>query len=126
MFRIENIIDDNKSNYIKLVESLFIGRNIIYVGPMKGKNAKIPNFINPLKILKIPEKNAFEKYDFNSYASKEILKKYHNPLVIIVGGTTASVLSYDLNMSGITCYDFGQFYRIYKEDPTKQLRTMNI
>ena len=31
----------------------------------------------------------------------------------MVGGTTASAISYELNLSNITCYDFGQYYRLY-------------
>ena len=42
-------------------------------------------------------------------------KNYKNPLVVVVGGTTAAALSYELNMTNITCYDFGQFNRFYKQ-----------
>lgn len=118
-FRVEDIIDDDITSYIRLVKSLFVGRNIIYVGPMKEKNAQIPEFLNPKKILKIPVKNAFKKYDSIFTQIKKYCKNYNNPLVVVVGGTTASVLSYDLNMSGITCYDFGQFQRIYQKNLNK-------
>mgnify|MGYP001468817735 CR=1 FL=1 len=32
-----------------------------------------------------------------------------------MGGITASVISYELNMSNITCYDFGQYERLHKK-----------
>ena len=46
---------------------------------------------------------------------KKLSENHKNPLVVIVGGTTASAISYELNMSNITCYDFGQFNRLYKK-----------
>lgn len=112
-FRIREVIDNDMDDYIRLIESLFIGRNVIYVGPMEGKNSEVPEFLKPLEVLKIPEKNAFEKYKEILKKIKLLCEKYENPLVVMVGGTTASALSYELNLSNITCYDFGQFNRLY-------------
>ena len=112
-FRTVNVDDNNMKHYLSLLKSLFIGRKIIYVGPMQGKNKEIPHFMSPSEILKIPKKNAFEKFDEIVTQIKILCSKYRNPLVVIVGGTTASVISYELNMSNITCYDFGQYQRLY-------------
>lgn len=114
-FRIFNVIDDDIDGYIKLIKSLFIDRKIIYVGPLEGKNPDIPDFISPAAIIKIPEKNAFEKFDFILSQIKDLCKKFKDPLVIIVGGITASAISYELNIANITCYDFGQYNRLYKK-----------
>ncbi len=114
-FRILNVDDNDMEHYLRLIKSLFIKRKIIYVGPMQGKNPDIPEFITPLEILKIPEKNAFEKFDIIIKQIKKLCANYVNPLVIIVGGTTACAISYELNMSNITCYDFGQYNRLYKK-----------
>ena len=107
--------DDDMEGYIRLIKSLFDRQEIIYVGPLEGKNSKIPDFIIPSEILRIPENNAFEKYDSIVRQIKKLCLNYKNPLVVIVGGTTASAISYELNMSDITCYDFGQYDRIYKK-----------
>ena len=114
-FRILDVLDNDMENYISLVKSLFIGRKIIYVGPLVGKNPDIPNFIIPSEVLKIPEKNAFDQFEKIILEIKQLSKKYENPLVVIVGGITASVISYELNMSNITCYDFGQYERLHKK-----------
>tara|TARA_B100001109_G_C18743655_1_gene417823 strand:+ start:26 stop:850 length:825 start_codon:yes stop_codon:yes gene_type:complete len=114
-FRIRQVLDNDIDDYIRLIESLFIGRNVIYVGPMQGKNLEVPAFLKPLEFLKIPEKNAFEKYKEILEQVKMLCEKYENPLVVMVGGTTASALSYELNLSNITCYDFGQYERLYKK-----------
>ena len=68
-----------------------------------------------MEFLQIPEKNAFEKFQQILKEIKELCEKYNNPLVVIVGGTTASAISYELNISNITCYDFGQYFRLYKK-----------
>ena len=94
-FRIFNVIDDDIDGYIKLIKSLFIDRKIIYVGPLEGKNPDIPDFISPAAIIKIPEKNAFEKFDFILSQIKDLCKKFKDPLVILVGGITASAISYE-------------------------------
>ena len=112
-FRIIEVLDENMDDYLKLVESLFNGRDVIYIGPLQGKNPDIPAFLKPKEIIKIPEKNAFEKFDEILKEITNRSKNYKNPLVVLVGGTTASALSYELNMSNITCYDFGQFNRLY-------------
>lgn len=112
-FRIIEVLDENMDDYLKLLESLFNGRDVIYIGPLQGKNPDIPAFLKPKEIIKIPEKNAFEKFDEILKEITNRSKNYKNPLVVIVGGTTASALSYELNMSNITCYDFGQFNRLY-------------
>ena len=112
-FRIIEVLDENMDDYLKLVESLFNGRDVIYIGPLQGKNPDIPAFLKPKEIIKIPEKNAFEKFDEILKEFTNRSKNYKNPLVVLVGGTTASALSYELNMSNITCYDFGQFNRLY-------------
>jgi hypothetical protein len=114
-FRIYDVLDEDIEEYKKLVESLFLHREIIYVGPMEGKNPDIPNFIVPVEVLKIPEKQAFDKFDDIVYQIKKICIYYKDPLVVIVGGATASVISYKLNMSNITCYDFGQSLRFYEK-----------
>ena len=114
-FRITEVIDNDMEDYLKLIESLFTDRKVIYVGPIKGKNSEIPEFLKPLEFLQIPEKNAFEKFQQILKEIKELCEKYNNPLVVIVGGTTASAISYELNISNITCYDFGQYFRLYKK-----------
>ena len=114
-FRITEVIDNDMEDYLKLIESLFTDRKVIYVGPIKGKNSEIPEFLKPLEFLQIPEKNAFEKFQQILKEIKELCEKYSNPLVVIVGGTTASAISYELNISNITCYDFGQYFRLYKK-----------
>ena len=114
-FRIGNVEDDDMEEYLNIIKSLFIGRKIIYVGPMKDKNTEIPEFIKPSEIIKIPAKNAFEKFDEIISQIRLLSKNYKNPLVVVVGGTTAAALSYELNMTNITCYDFGQFNRFYKQ-----------
>jgi hypothetical protein len=113
-FRIVNVVDDNLESYISIVKSLFTHREVIYIGPLEGKNPSIPDFINPVKVLKIPEKNAFIEFDAILLKIKNLCLNYNNPLVVVVGGITATVLSYELNMSNITCYDFGQFARQYQ------------
>lgn len=113
-FRILNVIDEDMENYIQLIQSLFINRKIIYVGPLQGKNPDIPEFISPSDIIKIPERNAFDKFDLIISKIKNLCSNYENPLVVIVGGTTASAISFELNISNITCYDFGQYNRLYK------------
>tara|TARA_B100000989_G_scaffold299063_1_gene292768 strand:+ start:13726 stop:14520 length:795 start_codon:yes stop_codon:yes gene_type:complete len=120
-FRIINVDDNDLENYIMIVKSLFIGRKILYVGPLEGKNSDIPDFIIPSEILKIPPQNAFEKFDSILAKIRIICKNLDDPLVVIVGGTMASAISHELNMSDITCYDFGQYYRTYK----KYLQTKN-
>ena len=114
-FRVTEVIDNDMKSYINLVESLFLNRDIIYVGPLEGKNPHIPNFIIPKKILRIPKKNAFEKFEEIIGQIKNICKNYQDPLVVIVGGVTASAISYDLNMLNITCYDFGQYERLHRK-----------
>lgn len=114
-FRICDVLDEDIEEYIKLVKSLFLNRDIIYVGPLTGKNEEIPNFITPVEVLKIPEKDAFEKFDDIVSQIKKLCTNYKDPLVVIVGGVTASVISYKLNISNITCYDFGQYLRLYKK-----------
>ena len=113
-FRVTEVIDKDIKDYIELIKSLFFNRQIIYVGPMEGKNAEIPSFIEPLVILKIPKENAFEKFDDIINKIKNVCQNYKDPLVVIVGGITATALSYELNMLNITCYDFGQYLRTYK------------
>ena len=114
-FRIIDVYDNNIDEYVRLVESLFVNREVIYVGPMQGKNSEIPEFLKPLEFLKIPERNAFEKFHEILQDIKKLCEKYENPLVVMVGGTTASAISYELNLSNITCYDFGQYHRLYKK-----------
>lgn len=114
-FRITEVLDENMDDYFILLENLFNGRDIIYVGPLQGKNAEIPLFLKPREILKIPKKNAFEKFDEILKEIVNLSKKYDDPLVVLVGGTTASALSYELNVMNITCYDFGQYNRLYKK-----------
>lgn len=114
-FRIFNVDDNDMENYLSLIRSLFIGRKIIYVGPKQGKNKEIPSFISPSETINIPEKNAFEKFEEIVAQIKNLCTNYKNPLVVIVGGTTASAISYELNMSNITCYDFGQYNRLHKK-----------
>lgn len=114
-FRISEVVDDDMNGYIGLIKSLFLNREIVYVGPLEGKNFDIPKFIAPKKILKIPEKNAFEKVEIIITQIKNICKNYKNPLVVVVGGITACAISYELNISNITCYDFGQYERLYKK-----------
>ena len=120
-FRIFDVLDEDIEDYIILVKSLFLNRDIIYVGPLVGENEKLPNFIKPVEVLKIPEKDAFEKFDDIVSQIKKLYNNYKDPIVVVVGGLTASVISYKLNMSNITCYDFGQYQRIYK----KYLKTIN-
>ena len=43
-FRVTEVIDNDMEDYFKLIESLFIYRQVIYVGPMQGKNSEILNF----------------------------------------------------------------------------------
>jgi hypothetical protein len=114
-FRVSDVVDDNLENYISIVEDLFIDREVIYVGPLQGKNPNIPGFINAVDVLKIPEKNAFTEFDAILSQIKDLCLNYDNPLVVVVGGITATVLSYELNMSNITCYDFGQFARLHQK-----------
>lgn len=114
-FRVIEVLDKNMDDYLKLLESLFDGRNVIYAGPLQGKNPDFPAFLKPKKIIKIPEKNAFERFDEILKEITNQSKNYNDPLVVLVGGTTASALSYELNMSNITCYDFGQYNRLYKK-----------
>ena len=89
---------------------------------MQGKNRNFPDFMAPSEILKIPEKNAFDQFESIITQIKNVCANYKDPLVIIVAGITASVISYELNISNITCYDFGQYDRIYK----KYLEDKNI
>lgn len=114
-FRIIDVEDEDMDSYLRLVESLFSSREVIYVGPMQGKNPEIPKFITPVEILKIPEKNAYSKFHYIVEQIKKLSMNYKDPLVVIVGGATASVISYELNISNITCYDFGQYNRLYKK-----------
>lgn len=114
-FRVTEVLDNDMKDYLNLIKSLFVKRKIIYVGPMEKKNAEIPIFIRPSEIIKIPDKNAFIKFEEIVMKIKKVCKNYQNPLVVIVGGTTASAISYELNMSGVTCYDFGQYNRLYKK-----------
>ena len=114
-FRITEVLDDNMDDYIKLLESLFTDRDIIYVGPSQGKNSEVPKFMKYKEFLEIPEKNSYNKFNEILLDIKKLCKNYNNPLVVLVGGTTASALSYELNMSNITCYDFGQYNRLYKK-----------
>lgn len=114
-FRINDVVDEDITTYISLLKSLFLERDIIYIGPLTGKNPDVPDFIYPKETIKIPEKNAFEKTEDIINQTKNLCKKYNNPLVVIVGGITACVISYELNMSNITSYDFGQFNRLYKK-----------
>ena len=114
-FRITEVIDDDMDSYIGLIKNLFLNRDIVYVGPLDGKNPDIPKFITPKEVLKIPEKNAFEQTENIITQIKNICKNYKDPLVGVVGGITACAISYELNMSNITCYDFGQYERLYKK-----------
>lgn len=114
-FRIHEVVDDDMDGFVILLKSLFFDRDIIYIGPLAGKNPDVPDFIHPKETIKIPEKNAFEKTEQIINQTKNICNKYNDPLVVIVGGITACVVSYELNMSNITCYDFGQFDRLYKK-----------
>ncbi len=114
-FRITDVEDEDMKSYFELLKSLFVGRKIIYVGPKNNRNSEIPDFISPCEILTIPEKNAFANFEKILTQIKNLCKNHKNPLVVIVGGTTASALSYSLNISNITCYDFGQFNRLYKK-----------
>lgn len=123
-FRITDVEDDDMEGYIELVKSLFVRRKIIYVGPMQDKNREIPNFIIPSEILKIPEKNGFKKFDIIITQIKKLCENYENPLVVIVGGATASAISYELNISNITCYDFGQYNRLYQKYIQDKIATM--
>ena len=54
-FRIIDVYDNNIDEYVRLVESLFVNREVIYVGPMQGKNSD-SEFLKPLEFLKIHEK----------------------------------------------------------------------
>ena len=102
-FRMDNVIDDNKETYKTLLLSLFEGKDIIYVGNVK----EFVNILKPVKVIDIPSRHVFSRYND---LLKEIMNtaiRFEYPLVLLVAGATATVLSVDLNKRGILTYDIG-------------------
>lgn len=60
--------------------------------------------VKSIKRILIPATNAFDKYEI---ILNEIVKNYHDELVLISAGPTAKVLVYDLNKLGIQAIDTG-------------------
>ena len=102
-FRIDNVIDENKKDYVELLSSLFEGKDIIYAGGIEP----IQNLIVIKYYIKTPSINAFDNYSeiLNSIREKTVQLK--NPLVLLSCGITATALAFDLNYMGILSYDVG-------------------
>jgi len=111
-FRIDNVIDENKSDYVKLLSSLFEKKDIIFV----GGNEPIQDFIPISYFIRTPSNNAFDNYNeiLNSIQQKAVQLK--NSLVLLSCGITATALAFDLNQRGILSYDVGFLF-------TRHLRT---
>lgn len=111
LFRLKNVVVSDKERYLKKLEKLFEDRNIIYVGPSTGRNSRIWDGINPKVVIDIPESDAFDLYEKVKNKVAEEALKFHDPLVLVVAGITATVLSAELNELGVTTYDLGQVSR---------------
>lgn len=115
VFRLKNVVTEDKKKYINYLAALFDGRDVIYVGPSAGRNSQVWNKIVVKEFISIPEKNAFNIFDEIKLDVTRRSQKYTNPLVLIVAGITATALSSELNESGILAYDLGQMTRHIKE-----------
>ena len=112
-FRLLDVKEDVLRDYSSRIYDLIDSHSVIYVGPMAGKNSKIIKSKKIVKLIKIPEKDAYNSIDDIESTIEEEYQLHHNALVLLVAGASATVLSHRLNTKGIKAYDIGQFTRHY-------------
>jgi len=110
-FRLKDVRTSNLSQYENRVKNLIDDKEIIYIGPSKGKNKKKPEIKHEILTIDIPNKNAFDIIDDIINRVQKTALRRNNVLVIIVAGATGTILSARLNRLGILAYDFGQYQR---------------
>lgn len=111
VFRMKDVVEHEREWCKENLPRLFSNYDVIYVGPRAGKNKEIWGGIKPRKKIYIPEVNAFDNYDTLFRELLVSAKRLDNPLVVVVGGITASVLAGELSLQGVRSIDLGQMSR---------------
>ncbi|MEX1026545.1 MAG: GT-D fold domain-containing glycosyltransferase [Candidatus Paceibacterota bacterium] len=106
-FRLNDVIDSDREEYTKFVHTLFARREIIFVG---SREEDASGTISPVQFISIPERDAFSVYDETIERIQHAAQNLTNPLVLIAGGVTATVLAAKLNDRGIPTYDIGSLF----------------
>jgi hypothetical protein len=102
-FRLPIVIDDDKKEYAQFFISLFLNKDIIFV----GRAEPYPGLISPKCMIKTPPTDAYDEYDQLKETITKRTKEFENPCVLLSCGITATALSADLNRLGILAYDVG-------------------
>jgi len=102
-FRIRNVIDQDKKEYIDILFSLLSNKDVIFVGGGEPH----PGLISFERFIKTPPTDAFDEYFDLLKNIKNSVREVKNPCVVLSCGITATALSAELNNMGILSYDVG-------------------
>lgn len=102
--------NEDKVAQVKRIQGIWENRNIILVEGCKTRfgvgNDLLDNAASIRRILG-PAESAFDYYEEILSAVQRTAENTHEPLVIMAMGPTATVLAYDLALSGIQAIDLG-------------------